>query len=43
MIRIIDTYSQINMVFENETFNLKKWEVYINSIYEEKNISAGQR
>lgn len=34
MIKIIDTYSQINAVFQNETFNLKKWELYINSIYE---------
>lgn len=34
MIKVIDTYSQINTVFENETFDLKKWENYINSIYE---------
>lgn len=34
MIKIIDTYSQINTLFENETFNLEKWESYINSIYE---------
>ena len=32
MIRIIDTCSQIDMLFENEIFNLEKWEVYINSI-----------
>ncbi len=34
MIKIIDTYAEINTLFENETFNLIKWESYINSIYE---------
>ena len=34
MIRIIDTCSQIDTLFENEIFNLEKWEVYINSIYD---------
>lgn len=33
MIRIIDTYPQIYLLFENETFNLKKWEEYINTVY----------
>lgn len=35
MIRIIDTYSQIGTLFENEVFNIEKWEAYINSIYDE--------
>lgn len=34
MVRIIDTYSQINALFENGTFHIEKWEKYINSIYE---------
>ena len=34
MIRIIDTYSQINSLFEKEKFNQVKWEEYINSIYD---------
>lgn len=33
MIRIIDTYEQINLIFENGTFNYEKWQPYINSIY----------
>ena len=33
MIKIIDTYFQINSLFENKTFNFDKWEKYINSIY----------
>ena len=35
MIRIIDTLSQIDSLFDNETFNNEKWEIYINSIYDE--------
>lgn len=34
MIRIIDTYSQIDSLFEKGTFNRNKWELYINSIYD---------
>ena len=34
MIKVIDTYEQINTVFENESFNLEKWEGYINAIYQ---------
>lgn len=34
VVKIIDTYSQINSLFENEKFNLDKWEIYINSIYD---------
>lgn len=34
MIRIIDTYSQINTLFDYSTFNYEKWVVYMNSIYE---------
>lgn len=34
MIKIIDTYTQINTLFENETLKLRNWESYINSIYE---------
>lgn len=34
MIRIVDTYPQINSLFENEMFNRVKWELYINSIYD---------
>lgn len=34
MIKIIDTYSQINSLFENGMFQQEKWEVYINSIYD---------
>lgn len=34
MVKIIDTYSQINSLFEDETFSLDKWELYINSIYD---------
>ena len=32
MIRIIDTVSQINSLFENQCFNINKWEQYINSV-----------
>lgn len=35
MITIIDTYKQINEVFENGIFSYEKWERYINSIYPE--------
>ena len=35
MIRIIDTYSQIENLFDKGVFNLEKWEIYINSIYDE--------
>lgn len=34
MIKIIDTLSQINSLFDNRTFNIGKWENYINSIYD---------
>lgn len=34
MIHIIDTYSKISTLFENGAFDLAKWEVYMNSIYE---------
>ncbi|WOO38190.1 hypothetical protein R2R35_06720 [Anaerocolumna sp. AGMB13020] len=34
MVKIIDTYSQINSLFENEAFSLNKWEIYINSIFD---------
>lgn len=34
MIKIIDTYSQINSLFENGMFIQAKWESYINSIYD---------
>ncbi|MBQ7010566.1 MAG: hypothetical protein IJN63_02575 [Clostridia bacterium] len=33
MIKIIDTYSQIESLFDNGSFNIEKWELYINSIY----------
>lgn len=35
MIKIIDTYSQIGTLFDDGTFNLEKWELYINSIYDQ--------
>lgn len=34
MIKIIDTLSQINSLFDDRTFNVDKWENYINSIYD---------
>lgn len=34
MIKIIDTLSQINSLFDNRTFNIGKWGNYINSIYD---------
>ncbi|MBQ7921921.1 MAG: hypothetical protein IJ325_05000 [Clostridia bacterium] len=34
MIRIIDTFSQIDSLFDNGTFNLVMWEKYMNFIYE---------
>jgi len=34
VIKIIDTYSQINTLFENEMFNQTKWELYMDSIYD---------
>ena len=34
MIKIIDTFSQIDSLFDNKTFNLKTWKKYINSIYD---------
>ena len=34
MINIIDTYPQINILFENGEFHREKWEVYINSVYD---------
>lgn len=33
MIRIVDTYSLINTLFDNNSFNIQKWENYINEIY----------
>lgn len=33
MINIIDTYPQINSLFENGMFRQEKWEEYINSVY----------
>lgn len=35
MIKTIDTYSQIDTLFDNGKFNTEKWELYINSIYDE--------
>lgn len=34
MIKIVDTYSKIDTLFVNGTFSLEKWELYINSIYD---------
>lgn len=34
MIKIIDTLSQIDSLFDKGTFNLRIWEEYINSIYD---------
>lgn len=34
MIKIIDTYLQINSLYENRMFRREKWERYINSIYD---------
>ena len=34
MIKIIDTFSQIDSLFDNGRFNLKMWKEYINSIYD---------
>ena len=34
MIKIIDTFPQLGGLFENNTFQLERWEQYINSIYE---------
>ena len=34
MIKIMDTYSQIETLFDNGMFNIEKWELYINSIYD---------
>lgn len=34
MIKIIDTYPQMDSLFENGVFNRAKWESYINSVYE---------
>ena len=34
MTKCIDTYSKIGTVFEDGAFNLNKWELYINSIYD---------
>ena len=34
MIKIIDTYSQIETLFDDRTFDFEKWESYINSIYD---------
>lgn len=35
MIRIIDTYAQIGALFDDGTFNIEKWELYINSVYDQ--------
>ena len=34
MIKIIDTYFQIDSLFENKIFQLEQWKNYINSIYD---------
>ena len=34
MLRIIDTYPKLNTLFENQTFCPKKWEAYMNSVYD---------
>lgn len=34
MIKIIDTFSQIDALFDNGTFSLKTWKKYINAIYD---------
>lgn len=34
MITIIDTYSQIETLFDDGNFNIEKWELYINSVYD---------
>lgn len=33
MIRTVDTSSKINTLFDNNSFNIQKWENYINEIY----------
>lgn len=33
MIKIINTLPQINELFDNSSFNLEKWKIYINSLY----------
>ncbi len=33
MIKIMDTHSQIDTLFVNGTFDLEKWESYMNSLY----------
>lgn len=33
MIRIIDTYEDINCLFDDGNFNIDKWKTYINNIY----------
>lgn len=35
MINIIDTYSKIGEIFNDEGFQYKKWEAYINSVYKD--------
>jgi hypothetical protein len=43
MIRIIDTYSKINTLFDKGNFNFSKWENYINEIYKDSaNIFKGE-
>lgn len=34
MVKIIDTFSQLGGLFENNAFQLERWERYINSVYE---------
>lgn len=34
MIHIIDTYSRIKPLFDNGMFSMEKWELYMNSIYD---------
>ena len=34
IIKIIDTYLQINSIFENEMFNCEKWKFYIDAIFD---------
>ena len=33
MIRIIDTYEDVNCLFDSGNFNIDKWKTYINDIY----------
>ena len=35
MIKIIDTYPQIESLFTNKQFNFEEWKLYINSLYDQ--------